>query len=362
MAIVHITRGTYLNEEISGSFQLVREWQPTTTGQPINGFDGTVRVFHESLSKNIQVRCNESEIKVVSDNGDIASDADNTGSDPIAEYYALESEDDAVQRIRETFELAERAAKGVKRGSIRGLIISGPAGIGKSYTIMEMLTEGNMMAESGSHRGWEVVKGWITPVSLYKKFYEYREKGDILVFDDTDCVWDNEASLNLMKAALDSSERRTLHWASESAALRAEDVPNSFDFEGSVIFITNRDFRKATPKLQPHYDAMRSRCHYLDLEMSRSSDLFLRIKQIVGDGMLDSYRFDQNQITDIIDFVRENIHDLEELSLRMVKKIADAVQADPADWRPLVEATCTRPEARFRRLLAEKKRQIEEMS
>jgi len=355
MAIVHITKGSYLNEEISGSFELMKEWAPTVSGEPVNGFYGFVTVWHNGFSKKVRVRCNKEDIEVTDDSGELAPSHDTT-ADPTAEYFSIESEEEAVQRIRKTFALVDKATRGVKSGHISGLVISGPPGIGKSYNVMEMLTEGAVGAMGGTHRGWEVVKGHITPIGLYQKLYNFRNKGDILVFDDCDAVWGDETSANLLKAVLDSSDVRTVQWNSESHALRREDIPSSFEFCGSIVFITNKDFRSGnSAKMQTHYDAVLSRCHYLDLEMSRKTDLMLRIKQIVSDGMLDSYSFQNGEEQEIVSFVRENMNDLNELSLRMVKKIADLAVSDPSDWRDLAEFTCMQQEAKFRRLLRQKK-------
>jgi hypothetical protein len=98
-----------------------------------------------------------------------------------------------------------------------------------------------------------------------------------------------------------------------------------------------------------------SRCHYLDLEINSTRDKLLRIKQVVRDGMLTPYAFGEQQITDLLNFINNNADYLREISLRMVKKIADFVQSDPLCWQELAEATCLQKEARFRRLLAKKK-------
>ena len=361
MAIVHITNGSYCNQEISGSFELIKEWAPTTTGEPVGGYYGFITVWHNGFSKKIRVRCNEEDIEVTDDSGEMVSTPQcDTGVDHASEYFKLESEGEAVQRIRKTFELVNRATQGVKRGSIRGLVIAGPPGIGKTHNVMEMLTEGAVGAEGGTHRGWDVVKGHVTPIGLYQKLFQFRTKGNILVFDDCDSVWADETSANILKAVLDSCDRRTVQWNSESHALRREDIPNSFEFRGSIVFITNKDFRTGnSTKMQAHYDAVLSRCHYLDLEMSRKTDLMLRIKQIVSDGMLDPYGFVNGEEQQIVGFVRENMDDLNELSLRMVKKLADLAVSDPQDWRELAEFTCMQQEAKFRRLLRQKKAQQE---
>ena len=87
-------------------------------------------------------------------------------------------------------------------------------------------------------------------------------------------------------------------------------------------------------------------------------DKLLRIKQIVRDGMLESYQFTPLQEAEILDFVVSNAEFMREVSLRAVKKIADFVKVDQYEWRSLAESTTLVREAKFKRLL-EKRQQAE---
>ena len=70
----------------------------------------------------------------------------------------------------------------------------------------------------------------------------------------------------------------------------AEGMPNSFEFNGGVVFITNIKFDNVkSKKLQDHLQALQSRCHYLDLTIDSMRDRMLRIRQICGQGMLEKY-------------------------------------------------------------------------
>jgi hypothetical protein len=122
--------------------------------------------------------------------------------------------------------------------------------------------------------------------------------------------------------------------------LRREGVPDRFEFKGSVIFITNIKFEHVrSKKLKDHLDALESRCHYLDLTMDTQRDKYLRIKQIVRDGMLDSYDFEEGASEEIIDYIWEERLRLRELSLRTVLKIADLRKMSAHNWKKLAETT-----------------------
>jgi len=167
------------------------------------------------------------------------------------------------------------------------------------------------------------------------------DKGNIIVFDDCDSILFDETCLNMLKAVLDSGKKRTISWKSESAALRREGIPDRFDFKGGVIFITNVNFENVrSKKIQDHLEALMSRCHYIDLEMNAESDRFLRIEQIVEDGMLDEYEFGTEGNSEIISFMKEHAKRLREISLRMVLKIADLRSMSPDTWQDLAKGTC----------------------
>jgi len=117
-------------------------------------------------------------------------------------------------------------------------------------------------------------------------------------------------------------------------------VPDSFEFKGSAIFITNIKFDNVkSKKLRDHLEALESRCHYIDLTIDTEREKMLRIKQIVGDGMLSEYAFPSNVLEEIVDFVDINKKRLRELSLRTVLKVADLAKAFPDRWEAMAENT-----------------------
>ena len=156
----------------------------------------------------------------------------------------------------------------------------------------------------------------------------------------------DDLALNLLKAALDTGKKRTLHWNTESRTLMAEGMPNSFEFFGGVIFITNIKFDNVkSKKLQDHLQALQSRCHYLDLTIDSMRDRMLRIRQIVSTGMLEKYAMGREEEDKLVQFIFDNKHKLREISLRMVLKIADLWKMAPDRYQHLAEQTCMRPGA-----------------
>jgi replicative DNA helicase len=253
-----------------------------------------------------------------------------------------ETDEQIMDRIKERFTILDDMTKGVRKGDVRAMIVSGPPGVGKSFGVEAVLTKDDLFDKMGDRKPrYEIVKGAMSAIGLYSKLYEFSKKGNVLVFDDCDSVLLDELSLNILKAALDSSKKRTISWNTDSRVLRAEGIPNSFEFCGSAIFITNIKFEHVrSKKLRDHLDALESRCHYLDLTIDTTREKILRIKQIVGDGMLDSYDLDDVQKQEVVDFIADNKDKMRELSLRMVIKVADLRAAMPDKWQSVAALTC----------------------
>jgi hypothetical protein len=262
------------------------------------------------------------------------------------EKNLTETDAEIKDRMRQRFDIADEMTRAVKKGDIRAMIMTGPPGVGKSFGVETVLAKHDMFADIANDsklKKYEVVKGAMSAIGLYKKLYEFSDKKSILVFDDCDSVLLDDLSLNILKAALDSGKKRMICWNTDSRLLRSEGVPNSFEFKGGAIFITNIKFENVkSKKLQDHLAALESRCHYLDLTIDTEREKILRIEQIVEDGMLKDYEFEQYTVDEILDFIKDNKKKLRELSLRMVLKLADLKKSMPGNWRAVAEVTCMR--------------------
>ena len=261
---------------------------------------------------------------------------------------AVEATDEEVMaRIRGRFEILDEMTKAAVAGDVRAMIVSGPPGVGKSYGVEKIVEAACLFDKiSGKRLRAEVVKGSATPIGLYQTLYKYSDKNCVLVFDDCDSILLDDVSLNLLKGALDTGKKRKISWLSESSTLRREGIPDQFNFNGTVIFITNLKFDKMkSQKLRDHLDALQSRCHYLDLTLDTMRDKLLRIRQIANDGQLfEEYEFDTETQDEIIDFMCHNATRFREMSLRMAIKIADLRKSFPLKWKDMATVTCMKAE------------------
>ncbi len=334
-AIIRILNGSYRNKDVNGlRFELVEQYKKTATG-------GHVTVRNDDIFPDCPATIR---IKVsgVADYEFVSGSAEPAKESKV-ETVTPETDEEVMVRIRERFEILDEMTKAATNGDIRAMIVSGPPGVGKSYGVEQVVEKACLFDQiAGKKLRAEVVKGSATPIGLYQTLYKYSDPNCVLVFDDCDSILLDDVSLNLLKGALDSGKKRKISWLSESSTLRREGIPDQFNFNGSVIFITNLKFdTMKSQKLRDHLDALQSRCHYLDLTLDTMRDKVLRIKQIAKDGALfQDYDFEPVTQDEIVDFMDTNKDRLREMSLRMALKIADLRKSFPLNWKRMAETTC----------------------
>ena len=337
MSTVCIKNGVYRNRPVTNiSFKLIKGFQVGAKGGYVTVDSGGH--FGPEFDV-VRIRVNN------------ISDFEYLGGEPMQDNTVhfekvpavVESEEEVMTRIRERFDILHEMTKATISGDIRAMIVSGPPGVGKSFGVEQEIEKACLFDKlSGKRLRAEVVKGSATPIGLYQTLFKYSDKNCVVVFDDCDAILVDDIALNLLKGALDSGKKRKISWLSESSALRREGIPDSFEFKGSAIFITNLKFDKMkSQKLKDHLDALQSRCHYLDLTLDTMRDKILRIKQIAQDGVLFAdYDFEQETQDEIIDFMNANQDRVREMSLRMAIKIADLRKSFPNNWKRMAETTC----------------------
>lgn len=343
-SFIRVTRGTYRNKSVANSvFELVQPFQQTAkscfvTVRNGNAFPGMPETIRISVTS-------PADYEFTTDN--VTTAVTDVDVDPIVTMpVVLESDEQAIERIRERFAILDEMSQAAVDGNIRAMIVSGPPGVGKSYGVEQIIEKATLFDTiAGKRLRAEVVKGSATALGLYSTLYKYSDSNCVLVFDDCDSILLDDVALNLLKGALDSGKKRKISWLSDSHMLKRDGIPDSFDFKGSVIFITNLKFdRMKSQKLRDHLDALQSRCHYLDLTLDTMRDKILRIKQIAQDGALFAdYDFEQIAQDEIIEFLESNKNVLREISLRMAIKIADLRKSFPMKWKEMATVTCMRP-------------------
>lgn len=268
-------------------------------------------------------------------------------SDSIAaEPEPEKTEEQLLDEINSRFASLDLMTYGVVNGDFRSMIVSGNPGIGKTYTLEYILEK----ARDSSQIMYTGVRGYVRPTGLFRLLWEHKDKGQAIMFDDADSVFADEVGLNLLKGALDTTKRRTISWRSEKKFESADGdaIPESFDFNGSIIFVSNIDFERSIAsanKLAPHLEALMSRSYYLNLNLRNTRELMVRIKSVVENSdILSSLgkgvkKRDQQKI---VDYIETNMGRLREMSLRTVIKLGtifNAAGGDEENFRKMADAT-----------------------
>ena len=337
MSTIRILSGSYRKQAVVNTeFTLVKGFQTGKKGSYV------------TVKNDGQFAINIPEVKVLVDN---INDIEFLNGEQVLantvefkKEAVKETETEAMDRIATRFEVLDEMSRACINGDIRAMIVSGPPGVGKSHGVETQMEKASMFDKlAGKKVRFQIVKGAMTALGLYTQLYKYSDTKNVLIFDDCDSVFTDDLSLNILKAALDSGKTRRICWNSDSRLLRDEGIPNTFNFNGSAIFITNLKFSNLkSKKLQDHLEALQSRCHFLDLTIDTERDKMLRIKQVHGDtdgGLFRDYYFQGDEGEQVLQFMWDNKVRLRELSMRMALKGADLVKISPNNWKNLAENT-----------------------
>lgn len=310
----------------------------------------------------------------------------------IKEVIADDAEPTTLRgQINERFAMVTGMVRGVVRGTMQFVIVSGEPGLGKSYGALAELRNGETE--------YAAVTGSVSGPGFFKFVYANRNK--VILLDDADKGWNDEDILNMLKAMTNTDEtnrfpawvktapgifngddvarhakishyeaeikaelaqgeeeaeegeskRKTNHrridnMQAEIDALR-EKVPNVFEFTGRVIWITNKNPMEMIEnghRNEEHITALIDRAQLLVLGMDTPEKKMERVAQGIEEfGVLDKKNIDR--ATDgamIIEFMRKYADKFQTLSFRTAEKIADHYQTDRNRWKRYVMVTMFR--------------------
>jgi hypothetical protein len=237
--------------------------------------------------------------------------------------------------VNERFDFLAKMVTMVAKRSIPSAIITGQGGIGKTYTVMKTLKKNGYQDatdladfEIGStvnrSKQFKVIKGYSTAKGLYRTLYDCN--GSILVFDDCDNILKDATALNLLKSALDSYGERYVSWNAEM-----DDLPRSFEFTGSIIFISNMDLAKMD-------QAVRTRALCVDLSMTPMQKVERMEALIKNPEFLPEYEIGHK--IESLEFIRENVRVIENISLRTLIAVTK-IRGEGGNWQNLAKYIMT---------------------
>ncbi len=261
-----------------------------------------------------------------------------------------ESVEEASRRIANKYAALERLSVSAINCQIPSLIASGPPGMSKTHTVDHALLNSNRRLHDGctplddASDFYDKISGGCTGPGLFQSLW-YMRNGGLTVVDDCDSVYEETQTMNLIKVATDSSKKRIINWRKQAAWLEQYNMERSFEFKGSIIFLTNIDFEvliKKNGKDSEHFRALIDRARYLCLTIRTHRDFMIRIRQVCSgpDGMLQRiYGLTEAESEMLLEFVEEHKARFYNLSMRLIQQLAQDFIADPNLWKLNAENT-----------------------
>lgn len=230
-----------------------------------------------------------------------------------AEIAQQESSDTESQKVKQKdldfdiFRSIELYTIQVARGKSNSLIISGDAGVGKTRTVKDTIESLGMVKDNHYY----FATGTATTAGLYDILFRHRHK--LIVFDDCDAVFKDADSLNILKGALDTYKIREISKLTKGNTFDSSDMtdsdmqvefestgklPNKFEFDGQIIFISNLPEEKFDK-------ALLSRSLHVDVHLNKQ-ELFNRMKDIMKKICPDVDAVQKEEALEYLMFVTSN--------------------------------------------------------
>ena len=212
--------------------------------------------------------------------------------------------------------------------AVNGLIVSGDAGTGKTYTVKKALVD------TGHQANVEYIKGTkITAAALYVKLYNNRGKHRIIILDDCDLIHHQEKSLivPMLLGATELGHNRDIGWetARKNPLMQEYNVPFNFRFEGRIIWITNDTKHQIARSIKQWSRAILSRFNFAECNFNDEQKFMYTIHLVENHDMLgvncQEYRggYPEEIVEKATDYMNDHYRSLVEVTPRIAIRIAD---------------------------------------
>tara|TARA_R110000737_G_scaffold328863_1_gene343720 strand:+ start:65 stop:865 length:801 start_codon:yes stop_codon:yes gene_type:complete len=251
-----------------------------------------------------------------------------------------------VKRVVERFETIQQVAKVfvTSNSAQKGLLISGDAGMGKSHYVKQAFIE----TESTDRVDYCKSRSF-TAAAMYAKLWENRNPGDVVVFDDcslSSMTGENFRKLtDFFKGALElTSGPRMLGYeaAAQNQLFKDLGVEREFDFQGSIIWITNTKFDKLASKFGDHWEAIERRFIPVGISLTKEEKYMYTNHLIESVEMLGENcdakegGYSDKIIEDTLDFLADNYNNFKDITPGVALKIADTMDQFPTMYTTIL--------------------------
>jgi len=228
--------------------------------------------------------------------------------------------------------------------AIKAILVSGDAGTGKTYWAKKAISDMGLDEEDVYY-----VKGAsISAAALFVILYLFRHAGKLVVLDDCDIIHkspaEKNAILDMLKGACEVTKgERELSWikAKPNELMKKNKVPVRFDFQGSIIWITNDKVEDIAAKAKNHWNAISSRFNQIKVYLTPEEKLIYTLYLIEECDMLGKScegkegGYSIKIQNDTIEYIKEHWESMTEITPRVATKIADMRESFPTNWKTL---------------------------
>lgn len=184
------------------------------------------------------------------------------------------------------FKTIEKMTLQVAKGKSNALLVTGGSGMGKSGTVLETLSSIGL----ASGNGYIKITGDISSAGLYQTLFIHRHK--LLLFDDCDSVFNEQSSLDMLKAVLDTYPKREVSYMKKGYYDptgvndlemqmkwdETQKLPNQFIFDGKIIFLTNKTEEQI--ENNTHMRAILGRSLAVDVNLNKQ-EVLERMRELI---------------------------------------------------------------------------------
>ena len=240
--------------------------------------------------------------------------------------------------INQRFAFVEQMVDMIVTKTLPSAVITGEGGLGKSYTVLKSLEKNGFKnltdlsnfevgAKVNKAKSYTVVKGYSTAKGLYRTLFE--NNGMVIVFDDCDSILKDDVAKNLLKGALDSYSKRYISWMAD---MRDDDLPKSFEFTGSIVFVSNMALDKID-------QAIRTRSLVVDLTMTEAQ----KVERMVVIANSEEFLPEISSVakSQALAFLKTNAGVIPNMSLRSLIAVTKIANTGNPQWKDLAKYVLT---------------------
>lgn len=198
---------------------------------------------------------------------------------------------------------------------MHAVLITGPAGFGKSTAVEEALLQ------SGSKAAF--LGAYSSPLGLFNFLHSHSEKGSVAVIDDTAGIYGEPQAMAILKSATWAQGKpRMVRWRSTTGRASVEE----FEYAGKAIIICNTFPTSADAK------AVKSRSFPYQFEISESRIMELLLKA-AGD---PQWYPNTNLACEVTEFLSNFVGDSADISYRTLQMGYELAEHNPDDWKVML--------------------------